>query len=66
MADLLDVALVDYDPVPFDLTPAIREGMVQTLAEVGARLRLAQCRGCAWPNAAARRKCWNLLERRTW
>ena len=44
MADLLDVALVDYDPVPFDLTPAIRAGMVQTLAQAGAQLRLAQCR----------------------
>ena len=44
MAALLDVALVDYDPIPFDLTLAIRAGMVQTLTQAGAQLRIAQCR----------------------
>ena len=44
MAVYLDVALIDYDPVPFDITPAIREGMAQTLAQAGAQLRIAQCR----------------------
>jgi D-3-phosphoglycerate dehydrogenase / 2-oxoglutarate reductase len=39
-----DVALVDYDPVPFEITPAIQAGMERRLAEVGAGLRLAQCR----------------------
>ena len=44
MAALLDVALIDYDPVPFDITPAIRAGMAQTLAQAGAQLRIDQCR----------------------
>ncbi len=44
MAALLDVALIDYDPVPFDIIPAIREGMAQTLAQAGAQMRIAQCR----------------------
>lgn len=44
MAGLLDAALIDYDPVPFELTPAIREGMTQTLAQAGVQLRIAQCR----------------------
>jgi D-3-phosphoglycerate dehydrogenase len=44
VAALLDVALIDYDPLPFDITPAIRAGMTQTLAQAGAQLRIAQCR----------------------
>lgn len=44
MAALLDAALIDYDPIPFDITPAIRVGMSQTLAQAGAQLRIAQCR----------------------
>jgi len=40
----LDVALVDFDPVPFEITPAIRSGMEETLAAAGARLRVAQAR----------------------
>lgn len=44
MSTRFDVALVDYDPVPFDITPAIRAGMQQTLALAGADLRIAQRR----------------------
>ncbi len=40
----LDVALVDFDPVPFEITPAILTGMEEALATAGARLRLAQAR----------------------
>jgi D-3-phosphoglycerate dehydrogenase len=40
----LDVALVDFDPVPFEITPEILSGMEETLAAAGARLRLAQAR----------------------
>lgn len=40
----LDVALVDFDPVPFEITPAILAGMEETLAAVGARLRVGQTR----------------------
>ena len=44
MSATFDVALVDFDPVPFEITPAVRSGMEQTLAAVGAQLRLAQAR----------------------
>lgn len=44
MSAKLTAALVDYDPVPFEITPAILTGMEETLAAVGARLRLAQAR----------------------
>ena len=44
MSAKLDVALVDFDPVPFEITPAILTGMQATLAAAGARLRLAQAR----------------------
>ncbi len=44
MSEKLDVALVDFDPVPFEITPAIRTGMEETLAAAGARLRLGQAR----------------------
>ena len=44
MTNPFDVALVDYDPIPFDITPAIQAGMQRSLAEAGAGLRLAQCR----------------------
>jgi D-3-phosphoglycerate dehydrogenase len=44
MAALSDVALIDYDPIPFDITPAIRAGMTRTLTQAGAQLRIAQCR----------------------
>jgi len=40
----LDVALVDFDPVPFEITPPVLEGMQAALAEAGARLRLGQAR----------------------
>jgi D-3-phosphoglycerate dehydrogenase len=39
-----DVALVDFDPIPFEITPAVQAGMEETLAAVGAQLRLAQAR----------------------
>ena len=44
MAARFQVALVDYDPVPFELTPQIRTGMEQILAEAGAELRFGQYR----------------------
>jgi D-3-phosphoglycerate dehydrogenase / 2-oxoglutarate reductase len=44
LSNYYDVALVDYDPVPFEITPAIQQGMARRMAEVGANLRLAQCR----------------------
>lgn len=44
MSVKLDVALVDFDPVPFEITPAILSGMEDILTAAGARLRLAQAR----------------------
>lgn len=44
MQSRFSVALVDYDPIPFDITPAIQTGMEQTLAAAGAELRLGQAR----------------------
>ena len=38
------VALVDYDPIPFDITPAIQAQMEQTLAAAGAELHIGQAR----------------------
>jgi D-3-phosphoglycerate dehydrogenase len=37
-------ALVDFDPIPFDITPAILAQMEGTLAAAGAELRIGQAR----------------------